>query len=170
MSADLVTAIATVAAAVVSVVAVAAAFRAASAAEKSAEAAVSALHRGAVRELVGLCHDVLAEDMRIHLAATNLRSDYTTLAVFSGVSGGGQETKLKAGLDGHIAAAKEVAAEAHSLVDDYSKFSQASAPDLDQMSARLSAARMKLRAIRESLEDNLTECRTMNQAYREKKL
>ena|SRR5438552_11946828 len=86
MSAELVIAIATVAATPVSVVAAVAAGRSAADSEKS-EAGSAALRRKAIRELVGLHHDVMAEDLRIIDLGATLDSEYTALFVLSGASG-----------------------------------------------------------------------------------
>jgi hypothetical protein len=170
MSAEVLTAIATLAAAVVSVVAVVVAARAASAAEKSADVAVTALHRSAARDLTSTCHEVLAEDLRIHAHAISLRSEATSLGVFSGTSGGSQETNLKGTTDQYIATAAELTSEARTLTEDPGRLLTASDADLDQMAARLDMSRVKLRAIRELLESHVAEARAMNQLYRDKRM
>lgn len=170
MSADVASAIGSIAAAIVSVLALGVALRSASAAEKSASVASAALHRSAIRELVGICHEVCAEELRVQTLATALRSEYTSLFVFSGTSGGSQETKLKGALEEHVTSSTQLGSEARSLADDAAKMHIASDADLDQMSARLSSSRMKIRALRESIENQLTEARAMNQIYREKKI
>ena len=160
MGADVVSAIGTVAAAIVSVVAVVVAARSAGAAERSADAAAATLRRSAVRELIGLCHEVTAEELRIHDLGASLRSAYTTLFVLSGASGGSRETTLKATLDEDLKASTDLAGEATTLGDDLAKLHAASNDDVDQMSTRLLKARTRLRAIRESIELQLSETRT----------
>ena len=157
--ADVISAIAAVAAAVVSIVAVAIAARSARAAEASAKAATATLRRGAVRELINLCHDVLAENLRIIDLGPTLKSEYTSLFVLAGTSGGSRETTLKATLAQDLAAAEDLSREAVTLGDDLGKLHSTSDEDIDQMSTRLIRARTRLRAIRESIELELSQAR-----------
>ncbi len=170
MSPEIISAGAAVVAALVSIIAVSAAFRSASASEKSAEAAAKTLHRAAVRELITLCYEVIAEDLRIHSIWVSMRSEITDLGVFSGTSGGSAETNLRRTVDDYLASTVELVKEAHSIGDDHSRLYAASDTDLDKKSARLGAVRVKVRAIREAIERQLIEAQTMNQAYRAKRM
>ncbi len=168
MSADGVSAVAATVAAIVSIVAVAAAFRSASAAEQSAAAASSALHRSAIRELILLCHEVLAEDLRLHSIALSMRSEIADLSVYAGMAGGSAQVGLETSVNNYLAAASDLVKEAQAISDDHSKIQQASAQDLDQVAIRVSSSLFKIRSIRESVQDMLNEARKMSQAGRTK--
>jgi len=159
VSAEGISAVAAVASAIASVIAIAVARRSAAAADKSADAAARTLRRSAVRELVTLCHEVIAEQLRIDDLAASLRSAYTTLFVLSGASGGSRETTLMSTLDEDVRGAASLAGEATTLGDDLAKLHASSDDDIDQMSTRLVKARTRLRAIRESIEGQLTQTR-----------
>src|SRR4051812_6023810 len=99
MGADVVSAIAAAVAAIVSILALVVAGRSAAAAKSSADSAAATLRRSAIRELVGLCHEVLAENLRIIDLGGSLKAEYKTLFALSGSSGGSRETSLQAALD-----------------------------------------------------------------------
>lgn len=170
MDPEHISAIAAVAAAMVSVVAVAAAYRSASAAERSAKTAASALHRAAVRELIMLSHQVLAEEFRVNRIANDHRSEAMTLAVFSGGVGGSAEKELQAAVENGLAQVPALVAEAKSISENVSRLHAASAEDIDQMTARLGLSLVQLNAISESLDNQLSELRAQNQMHREKRI
>jgi len=168
MSAETVSAVAAVASAIVSIVAVAAAYRSASSAEKSATTAVAALHRAAIQELVTLCHEVLAEEFRANRIVSDYRSELNALAVFSGSDGGSAQMKLLTSLENNLSTVHTLVSEAKAIVENHTKLFAASAQDLDQMSSRLGLSRVQLVAIREQLENQLSEMQSQNHLYREK--
>jgi hypothetical protein len=166
MSADVVSAIGTVTAAVVSVLALVAAARSAAAAEKSAQTASATLRRSAVRDLSALCHEVISENLRVIDLGPTLKSEYNALFTLAGSAGGSRETTLQTALDEDLNAAESLSIEATALGDDLGKLHAASDDDLDQMSTRLMRARTRLRAIRESIELQLTQTRSELQELR----
>jgi len=168
-TAEVVMAAATLVAAVVSIVAVVVAARSASAAEKSADVAAKALHRGAVRELIGACHELVAEELRVQSLANDLRADYTALAVFTGGVGGNAEKQVKGKVEDNAKLAAEHSKEGRALVEDPTRLIEASDEDLDQMHARIEAARGVIRNIKEEMARDLEHVRTQNQMYREKR-
>jgi hypothetical protein len=157
MSSDAVSTITSVASALISVVAVVIAARSAASAGRSADAATSTLRRTAIRELVGLCNEIVEENLRMFDIATTLNSEYTALFALSGASGSSRETMLKTTLADEQRAADELSKEAVKLADDLDKLHNASNDDIDKMTTRLTKMRSRLRSIRESVERQLNE-------------
>nr|AAK28565.1 hypothetical protein [uncultured bacterium] len=157
MSAEAVSAIASVASAVVSVIAVVIAARSARSAERSAEAANSTLRRSAIHELMNLCHDSVAENLRTHDLGANLHSQYTALFNLSGASGGSRETALKAQLDQDLEASDSLSKDAIALADDLDKPHDASNEDIEKKTIHIAKMRNRLRTFRESVELQLNQ-------------
>ena len=105
---DWVTSIATVGATLVSIVAAFMAAKSASASQSSAKVAEKVLHRSAMRELVAECYELIAEELRIQSLAIELRSEYTSLFVFSGSFGSSREKMHKDGLERDLVAAAKL--------------------------------------------------------------
>ena len=156
MSADNIIAFAAVFALIVSMAAAFYAARSASAAEKSADVAATAQSRSARLELVGKCHEVLAEKFQIELLGMSLKFEYTSLYEFTNSS----VEQLRRNLDEHLVMAAEEVIEAMALADDPTKLFLVSCADLENMSARIGITRVKLRAIHNSLVRQLTETQT----------
>lgn len=170
MNAETVSAVAAVASALVSVIAVAAAYRSASSAEKSATTAAAALHRAAIQELVTLCHEVLAEEFRLNRIASDYQSELRTLSVFSGSAGGSAQKELQTSLENSLSTVPTLVLEATTIAENHTKLYSASSQDLDQMASRLGLSRVQLVAIREPLENQLSEMQFQNHLYREKRI
>lgn len=168
-SAEVVTAVAAVGATIVSILAVVVATRSASAAEKSADVAKIALHRGAIRDLIAACHELIAEELRVQSLANELRSGYTTLAVFTGGVGGSVEKELKGKLEVNVKLAAEKCMEARSLVVEPKRLIKASDDDLDQMHARIESGHIEIRNIREAMTRDLEDIGRQNQAHRDQR-
>lgn len=168
MSTEIVIAVATVGATVVSIFAVIIASKAASAADKSADAALKTLHRSAVRDLVGTCHELVGEDLRIQSLAQELKSEQTALAVFTGNLHGSAYEQMKAKLQSRVEESSNRTTEARALAADHKKLFAASDGDLDQTQARLESSRIVVRNIREDLARELASIGEQNQVYRER--
>lgn len=167
-AADTITALATVGATIVSIIAAVIAGRSAGASERSAIAAERALHRSAVRELIAACHEIVAEDLRVHALVSDIIPEYTTAAVFAGQSGGSIETKLKSAVESMKAKSAELSAEAHSISEGPARLRDASDHDLDQMHIRVGKAQVGIRGMREKLERDLANIRQENAASRDR--
>jgi hypothetical protein len=167
-AAEYITAWATVGATVVSIVAAVIAGRSAGASERSAVAAERALRRGAVRELVSACHEVVAEDLRLHSLVVDILSEYTAAGVFAGQSGGSVETKLKASVEAMKAKSVELSAEAQKLSADPAPLFDAPDHEVDQIHGRVERARVGVRGLREKLERDLANIRQENAASRDR--
>lgn len=166
--ADWVTAIATVGATVVSVAAAFIAAKSASASKSSADVAAKVLHRNAVQELVTECHELIAEEFRIQSLVIDLRSEYGSLAGFTGTCGGSREKMHKDGLDKDIANAAEKTKEARMLIEDPAKLITAADHDLNLSKGKIEAARAELKTIREAMARQLENVRAQIQHFREK--
>lgn len=162
-STDWVTALATVGATVISIASVYVAAKSASASQASAEVAARVLHRSAVRELVSGCYELIAEELRIRSLVTELRSEYSSLGVVTGSSGGSREKMYKDLLQKDLATAEEKIKEAKSLVEDQAKLFAASDNDIDLMQGRIQAANVDLKTIREAMSRQLDNLRTQVQ-------
>lgn len=167
-TADWVTAIATIGATVVSVAAAFIAAKSASASQSSAEVAAKVLHRSAMRELVAECHELIAEELRIRSLVTELRSEYTSLSIFTGSHGGSREKMHKDLLEKALAATAEKTKEAKSLVEDQARLIAAADHDLNLMQGRIEASKADLQTIREAMSRQLENVRGQIQHYREK--
>ncbi len=163
-STDWITALATVSATVVSIASAFIAAKSASASQASAEVAAKVLHRSAVRELVAECHELIAEELRIQSLIIELRSEYTSLGVATGSSGGSREKTRKDLLEKDLATAAEKTTEAKSLIEYQAKLFVAADNDLDLMQGRIEAARAELQTIREAMSRQLENLRTQIQS------
>ena len=157
MTAEVVSAIASVASAIVSVVAVVVAARSAKSAEESARSANATLRRSTIHELINLCHDSIAENLRTHDLAATLHSEYTALFNLAGSSGGSREATLKAALAEDLKASDDLSKEAIALADDLDNLHSASNEDIEKMTIRLAKMRSRLRTFRESVELQLNQ-------------
>lgn len=167
---DWITAVAAAGATITSIVAAIIAARSASAADRSADAAAKTLHRSAVRELVSECHELIEEELRIQSLVIDLKTQLTTLSVFSGSAHNSGIETLKNQFNKDLATAAEATRDAKGLVESPEKLVPASADDLDLWQAKIEAARAKLRPVRESMVRELERISTQNQEARQRRL
>ncbi|MFQ5799449.1 MAG: hypothetical protein ACE5JU_23635 [Candidatus Binatia bacterium] len=95
--------------------------------------AAKALHRGVVRELIGACHELVAEELRVQSLANDLRAEHTALAVFAGGVGGSAERQVKSKVEENAKRAVECSKEGIALVENRRRVIEASDDDIDQM-------------------------------------
>jgi hypothetical protein len=129
--------------------------RSASAAEKSAQASLSALHRAAVRELVMLAHETIAEEARIQSLAIDLDAKHTRTFNTAGNFGSSKHVMAQESLAKDLAKADERSAEAHRLIKDTDSLYAGSTIYVSQAAARIVADRDELKVTRESMERHL---------------
>jgi hypothetical protein len=129
--------------------------RSASAAERSANASVTALHRAAVRELVMLAHETLAEEARIRSLAIDLGAKHTKTFNTAGNLGSSRHVLAQEALAKDLAKAEERSAEARRLIKDTDALYAESTILVSQAAARVVADRDELRVTREAMERHL---------------
>jgi hypothetical protein len=143
--------------------------KSASASKDSAEVAAKVLHRSAVRDLVAACHGVIAEELRIQSLVTELKSEYSSLGVFTGSTGGSRQVLFEKQLDRDLSDAADQTKEAKSLLEDPTGLVTATDNDLDLKRVKIEASRVKLQTIREAMARQVESVRSQNQQYREPK-
>ena len=145
-----------------------AAFRSAESARISQQAAAAAEQRAALRQIGTTATEVLIEAERIASRGCDLKIAYRTLFTFAGQSNGSRQKIYDAAADEKLKHASKLA--------DYAKLFTAAAEKLDgtppeetdRVQVRLSNALMKIRALREDLERELSCVEGQSATYRDK--
>lgn len=151
---DAIATIAAVVSAIGGAFAAIAAFRSAGAAQASAKHAADVEHRALVRDVLAVAASIIRDAARARLIADALPDAYKTLHALAGSGSGSNEGIAIAKVEAKADAIAPSAQRAKNVGNDYATLYKASADDLSNMLAGLTADQVNVRAL---LDDFMAE-------------
>jgi hypothetical protein len=147
-----------------------AAHRSAVTAHEAARHAEQVDRRGLLRDLITTAHRLIAESMQVGSLIEELKTEYRTLAAFSGQSGGSREKLLI-----HQAESKEkelcpMKEEAQKLIEDRARLLNASEVDFTQALSKFDGYLVQVLQVKDSLEREVTAVAGDNRIYRDSRI
>ncbi len=142
----------------------------ASSAQQALSRAENAERRQLLKQLLADAHGVVAESSRVASLVEEVKSEYRTLAVFTGNTGGSRETLYVARADAKLSDVLSPQEEAKKLIEEQASLRDASEEDLTQASSKFQGHLVHVRRLREELEREQSAIAAQNQLYRENRI
>jgi hypothetical protein len=147
-----------------------AAHRSALTAQKAARHAETVDRRALLRDLITTAHRLLAESLQVGSLIEELKTEYRTLATFSGQSGSSREKLL---IQRTTSKQKEVfplQEEAQKLIEQRARLLNASEEELTEALSKFDGYLVQLLGVKDSLEREVTAAAGDNRVQRESRI
>lgn len=167
-SVEVASAVAAIVSAIGGALAAVGAMRSASSARYAQEAIERSEKRAALRELVVSSNELEVEIQRAHSRATDLKTSYQTLFIFSGSSQHSNEALLRSALDEKMSSVEKMAGDVKQPSNDVTAFYDAALDDINKRQAQIQQALFSVRAIREDIEREHSSIDAQCAVYRKK--
>lgn len=169
-SVEIASAVAAVISAVGGAFAAVGAMRSASSARHAQEAMERSEKRAALRELVVSGNELQVELQRVVSRATELRTAYRSLFVFSGSSNHSSEKLLLSALEEKVGSAQKSAESVAQLSTDVTVLYDAALDDINKRHAQVEQSLFLVRSVREDIEREHSSTEAQCAAYRDRAL
>jgi hypothetical protein len=147
-----------------------AAHRSAVTAQDAAKHAENVDRRGLLRELITSAHHVVAASLQIGSLIEELKTEYRTLATFSGQSGGSREKLLIQRAESKQKEVFPLKEEAQKLIEGRAQFHNASEEELTEALSKFDGYLVHVLRVKDSLEREVTAAAGNNRIQRETRI
>ncbi len=139
-------------------------------AEQSVKRAENAERRQLLKTLLADAHGVTAESSRVASLVNEVKSEYRTLAVFTGNTGGSRAKLYVDRADAKLSEVLPMQEQARRLIEEHAALRKASEEDLTEASNKFYGFHIHVRRVREELEREQSSIAAQNQLYRENRI
>lgn len=139
-------------------------------AQQAATRAENAERRQLLNTLLADAHGVIEESSRVESLVNDVESEYRTLAVFTGNTGGSREKLYVDRTDAKLTEVAPMLEQAKQFIENQAALRNASEEDLTEASSKFQGLHVHVRRMREELEREQFSIAAQNQLHRENRL
>jgi hypothetical protein len=147
-----------------------AAHRSAVTAQEASRHAEKVDRRGLLRDLITTAHRLIAESLQVGLLVEELKSQYQTLATFSGQSGGSREKLLIRRAEAKRKEVLPLQEEAQKLIEERAQLPNASEEELTEALSKFDGYFVQVLRVKSSLEREIAAVAGDNRIQRESRI
>jgi hypothetical protein len=144
--------------------------RSAATAQEAAKRAENAERRQLLKALLADAHGVVAESNRVASLVEEVKSEYRTLAVFTGNTGGSRQKLYIERADAKLTEVVPMQEQAQKMIEEQASLRSASEEDLTEASSKFQGYHVHVRRLRDELEREQSSIAAQNQVYRENRI